>query len=138
MQIENWYLNPKNGSALAQSVYANSQNLTVHLAAGDRLFFIFEDSTYRDRIHKLLSEGAQFFAPIDLPADVLAENGTCYDWYDTALQQSEAMNGLPQHLYFGVRSATGTAEKQQDSYQQSLDLLMSFASAQNKGTTENG
>ncbi len=138
VQIENWYLNPKNNAALAQSVYANSQNLTVHLAAGDRLFFLFEDSTYRDRIYNLLSEGTQFFTPLDLPADSLAENGTCYDWYGTTLQRSDAMKGLPEHLYFGVRSATGTAEKKQEAYQQSMDLLTTFAAAQSKAAAENG
>ena len=137
IQLENWYLNPKNGTALAQSVYVNSQNLTVHLAAGDRMLFLFQDTTYRDRIYNLLSVGAEFFTPLSLPADSLAENGTCWDWYGTALQKSEEMSGLPEHLYFGVRGATGTAEKQQESFQQSLDLLMNFAAAQNKTGTEN-
>ncbi|MBP3389297.1 MAG: hypothetical protein J6K98_05405 [Clostridia bacterium] len=134
INIQNLYINPKDNAGAAQMAYTNSQNLTVHMAAGDRLFYIFEDETYKERIQPLLSEGATFFAPVQSTAEGLAEGGSCWDWNGSALQQSEVFKGAPAHLYFGVRSASGTAEKQSEMFAREMKLLCAFVEAQTQTT----
>ena len=135
VQVDNLYLNPKD-KALTQQVYANSQNLTVHMAAGDRLFYIFEKETYDDRIRQLLSDGSTFCAPIELEASGLVESGSCWDWNGSALEQTKELKGLPDHLYFGVRNASGTAEKQTEMFDREMKLLKAFVEAQTAAAQE--
>lgn len=136
IQIENWFLNPKETDALMQSVRNNMQNMTAHLAAGDRLFFIFDQNTYNDRIRSLFEEGKSFYAPVELAVDGLAENGVCWDWYGTALQQSDAMKELPAHLYFGVRATSGSTAGKTEEFAQEMRLLHAFVKGQQPAATE--
>lgn len=129
VHIENLYVNPKESKTLAQMVLTNSQSLMTHLAVGDRPFLIFEDSTYDDRIRPALTDGTDLCVPIEGDVSGLVENGTCWDWNGSALQQSGKIK-LPEHLYFGVRGAGGLGGISEKELEDNMQLLLAFIEAQ--------
>ena len=110
VMVENLYVNPEDLS-LKQLVDSNRQTLAVHLVSADRMIYLFEQNTYEAYMRPIL-EGSEagLFADVGLPSDSLVENGECWDWCGSKLQQNELFKNFPEHVYFGVRGASGTAE----------------------------
>lgn len=61
---------------------------------------------------------------LDVPSDALAENGTMWNWKnDPRVTGDVLLSTFPKELLFGVRRASGTAEKSTETQQQVLALL---------------
>jgi hypothetical protein len=146
IMIENLYINPED-ITLRPMVQSNQQSLALYFANADRMLFMFEQSSYEGYMRPIV-EGidAGLFADVDLPSDTLAENGTCWDWYGSPLQQSELFKTLteqnklcepfPEHVYFGVRGATGTAEGDDDQVALAAAFLRRVIEAQTAENTQ--
>ncbi|MBQ2780995.1 MAG: hypothetical protein IJF42_05500 [Clostridia bacterium] len=144
VMVENLYVNPDDLS-LKQMVDSNRQTLAVHLVSADRMIYLFEQNTYEAYMRPVL-EGSEagLFADVGLPSDSLVENGECWDWYGSKLQQSELFSELikelskqnqrceplPEHIYFGVRGASGTAEGKEADVEVAAAFLRRLIEAQ--------
>ena len=102
-----------------------SQKLMLHIAAGDVMFFVFDKASY-ESFEKKLEEGSQFFSPLDLDVENVNQEAGYYNWKDDPRRQEERLNQLPEELYFGTRSATGTAAKSEEEAAQCRELLIAF------------
>ena len=139
--VENLYINAED-ITLQQMVQSNQQSLAVHLVSADRMLFMFEQSSYEGYMRPIVEGStAGLFMDADLPSDTLAENGLCWDWYGSPLQQNELFKTLseqnatcdpfPEHVYFGVRGATGTASGQGEEVERCIAFLHRLITAQN-------
>ena len=120
--VENLYIGED------QMAAAMSQKLVVYLAAGDVMGYIFEPKAYESRIPALEENGGHFFDQMALEVPGMNEAGTYWNWKDDPVRQAEGLNLLPQELYFGVRTAVGTAgDKDSVSrHDACLELLQAF------------
>lgn len=87
--------------------------LTSHLMAADAMLFFLDQATYENSILPLQSEDTQFYLPLGVDAAGLSEDGRYWDWAGDSLRDDPALAALPEHLYFGVRDAIGTANAEE-------------------------
>ncbi len=113
----------------AQMGYANKQKLIAQLAAGDTMFYIFDKPSYEENIERLETGDYRFFAPIGAAVDGIVETEENYwNWKGSQLQKYEEFKDLPEEIYFGVRSVSGTSDnkKSKKLHEESLELLEAF------------
>ncbi|MBQ5841377.1 MAG: hypothetical protein IIW40_05425 [Clostridia bacterium] len=119
VEILNTYLG-KNGSNMT-----NAQVMQTHLWAGDVALFIWEPHHYEQLMTNLVGStesGAQFLQTPSVKSDGLREDGT-WDWATNACRTEGVLKDFPEHLYFGVRHATGTAKNSAEMCEQNMKLL---------------
>ena len=124
VQIDNIYIDSTN----SQYSSVNLQKLSVHLAAGDVLFYVLEPDCYTDYIKIHETEGYTFFTPLTVDNVGVSQDKLYWNWKNDTIRKDEVLSALPENLYFGVRQATGTASskdaKQLNS--ESVALLEAF------------
>ena len=133
VRIDNLYMSDSTQSGMAM---ANAQKLTVHMGAGDALFFAFEPKYYEQYVKNNEKDGFRFFTKLDVADDNLLEDGRVWHWKNgkrtEVVKQFEDLGWddldsvIPPDLYFGVRDAIGTASKNGDVRDDSLALLKAF------------
>lgn len=119
------------GKNVDQSRQSGVQQVQAHLVAGDRMFFIWEPTTYKQFMRSIMADGEEvdFLAPIGVESKGLNADGTVYNWKGDPRPIAELQERAPE-LYFGVRLPQGTAAQSQELHQQSLELLENFIADQ--------
>lgn len=115
------------GKNVDQSHNSGVQQVQAHLVAGDRMFFMWEPSTYK-QFMRTISDGTEDVAFLATPAvesKGLIEDGKVYNWKNDPRPVEELKKRTPE-LYFGVRLPQGTAASSEELHRQSLDLLEKF------------
>ena len=109
--------------------YQNSgiQQVQAHLVAGDRMFFMWEPSTYKTFLKSLQNgdEEVDIFAPIEAKSTRIIERGKVYHW-KTDPRPDESLKQRAPDLYFTVRLPQGTAESSKELHLQCKELLENF------------
>ncbi|MDD2361985.1 MAG: hypothetical protein PHH84_03365 [Oscillospiraceae bacterium] len=107
---------------------ANSTKFIAHLAAADIMLFIIDKESYDSKIANTEVDGYLFFTPIGVQVTGLEGDGRYWNWKEDAIRKDEAMQGMPENLFFGVRSVGGTSEKEDSKkiHEQSLELLRAY------------
>ena len=77
VRIDNLYMSDSTQSGMAM---ANAQKLTVHMGAGDALFFAFEPKYYEQYVKNNEKDGFRFFTKLDVADDNLLEDGRVWNW----------------------------------------------------------
>ena len=106
----------------------NNGKLSIHLATGEVMFYIYESEIYDRTIGNKGSEDYQFLTPLEVDSPGLAEDGLSWCWDGDPVQQ-ELVDTLPAELHFGVRSIAGTASVRQESadrHNEAMELLTRF------------
>lgn len=117
------------GSIGSQEYNVGTQAVQAHLMAGDVLLFVWEPKYYEqfmENISGISEEGYEFLTPLAIDQEGVMEEGKLWDWKNDPRREKEALQRLPEQLYFGVRSTIGTAEKQQELHAQCVALLEAF------------
>ncbi len=128
VQIINLYMGEKNST----EYYTNSQALQAHLISGDLMLYVWEPAYYEnfmDMISQSTDEDYRFLATLPITEGAV-DDGMVWNWKDSAYRKDEVLKSLPENLYFGVRDASGTAEKSAQMYEQGLALLTGFATGE--------
>ncbi len=115
-----------------QQVNSGFQIVQAHLMAGDVLFFAWDESAYdmfMDGLDNVLEEGVTFLTPLP-PAAGVVEDGMLYDWTDDP-RRTDALEALPERMYFGVRDTHGTAGEAEQLHQECMDLITAFIEGRN-------
>lgn len=132
-EVEVQVLNCFMGSKGSQEYLANNQALQAHMISGDVMLYIFEPKQYENftaNIANVAQGEYSFFATLPFTEQV-AEDGTVFCWKDSPRRtENKALEGLPQDLYFGVRSASGVVQNGGVTQQQAMDLLAGFATGE--------
>lgn len=106
----------------------NSSKLSIHLATGEVMFYLFEPEIYERTIGNKGSEEYEFLTTLELDSPGLAEDGLSWCWEGDPVQVQ--MEGkMPSDLHFGIRSIAGTAAVRQDStdrHNEAVELLTRF------------
>jgi hypothetical protein len=106
---------------------AYQYKLMAHLAAGDVLLYILDQTTYENEIRPMESDGDSFFAKLDFQANGIEGDGRYWNWKDDAMRSDEVFSALPENLYFGIREATGSSNNSStEDYNQCMELLKAF------------
>jgi hypothetical protein len=123
IQVENCLY----GKNVDQVRNSGVQQVQAHLVAGDRMFFMWEPSTYKQFMRSLSDgeEEVEFLASLSVESKGIIEDGKVFNWKSDPRPIEELKERLPE-LYFGVRLPQGTAKNSQELHQQSLDLLERF------------
>jgi len=123
------------GETDPQMMQAAQTKLMVSLSTADVMFFIFDEPIYNMRFGKndRNPEPIDFFAPIGLDNPDISPEFHYWNWKNFPLRNEPEMISpytgqpeLPLDLYFGVRKATGSAEKRTDMQEECLELLRNF------------
>ncbi len=111
VQIEN--LNPAFHDQMAPNIArSDTQKLIAELSTGDRMLFVFDNISYDGFIETVRSaagEDYRFFMPLSGNANGYNAEGCFWNWRQDARRERDGLETLPRDLYFGVRSAQGTA-----------------------------
>lgn len=105
------------------------QMVTAHLAAGDVVFFVWDESAYKmftGSVQNVSDAGADFLSDIPVAGEGVQEGGKIYSWEDDPRRTGELADWFPEILYFGVRAPVGTASESVTLHDQSLTLLQRF------------
>ncbi len=125
-----------NGGGTREGQLASFQNLQLHLASGDALLFVFEPQYYTWFKETMSDKDYEFFTPLPTMAGV-GEDGRHWVWTPPA-PENDAMTGLPEKLYFGVRMATGTAKGRTEEHAACMALLESVMHRQEEAQAHSG
>ncbi len=100
---------------LAMQDVGDRAELAALFSAGETMFFAFEPSCYQEQVLSIkTTDDYHFFSELSVRTDGVSEDGRYWDWKNDLLV-THAMREVPKSLYFGVRTAEGTAggEKRQ-------------------------
>ncbi len=115
-------------NAQDQIGYINRVKMMAHLSAGDVMFFIFDKATYEETVLSQQTEDYQFFQeiPVDVPG--ISEDGRYWNWKGDPIRSAEGLDQLPEDLYFGVRTISGTSDNKESRQlgEESMELLENF------------
>lgn len=127
IQVENCLY----GKNVDQSRNSGIQQVQAHLVTGDRMFFMWEPSTYKQFMKTLADDAGEveFLTPLAVESKDLIEDGKVYNWKNDPRPIEELKQRAPD-LYFGVRLPTGSAASSEELYRESLDLLERFIADQ--------
>ncbi len=126
-------LNPTYASDVAPGIgHSDAQKLISTLSTGENMLYVFDDVSLRgflDTVTHVTDEDYWFFAPLDTASASYNEELCCWDWAADARREQPAMQDLPEHMWFGVRTPDGTASRQQsvDMYHTCKALLENLA-----------
>lgn len=113
-----------------QLAAASAQQMVVHIAAADVLFFAFEPAYYEQYVTKNTTEEYQFLAKIGVEDTGIFDDGRAWNWknYTRRTQDALLSEYMPEDLYFGVRDAVGAADKKDavKMRDECLELLRAF------------
>ncbi|MBQ9414502.1 MAG: hypothetical protein IJU16_05180 [Clostridia bacterium] len=91
--------------------HSDQQKLVTYFSSGERMLYIFDQPSYDgfyESVQGVVSENYEFFAPLSVQDDDYNAERHYWDWaLDT--RKADTLQTLPEHLYFGVRAASGTA-----------------------------
>lgn len=109
---------------------SNQAKMSSYLAAGEVVLYAFSP-TYYQTMHQALrpddlSEDQEYYFFSDLQGYGNQKNGTVWDWQESVLRSDAKLELAPQHLYFGVRQAVGSARNSKEEQQQAIALLQKF------------
>lgn len=128
VQILNCYMGQKGSS----EYLANNQALQAHMISGDVMLYIFEPkqyTAYMENIQNVAEGDYSFLATLSFE-DTL-EEGTVFNWAKSPRRsEDKLLKGLPENLYFGVRTASGVVAGQADTHIQAMELLTAYATGQ--------
>lgn len=122
IQVDALYLG--NGENISQMEMANKTKLMAYLASNEPLFWAMTPQIYEDLLLQM-SDG-DLFQALELQADGISEDGRYWDWKGSELLQAEEMKGVPEDLYFGVRTVNESKEKQVEAQAEALELLRAY------------
>lgn len=107
---------------------AGASKLMSHFSTGDAMIFLFDKTTYETNVKPNTSEDFDFYAKLEVPVSGLEDDGRYWNWKDDPLRQQDILKTAPEDLYFGVREATGSAdkEKSRQMYETGLELMRAF------------
>lgn len=127
IQVENCLY----GKNVDQSRNSGIQQVQAHLVTGDRMFFMWEPSTYKQFMKTLADDAGEveFLTPLSVESKDLIEDGKVYNWKNDPRPIEELKERAPD-LYFGVRLPVGSAASSEELYRESLDLLERFIADQ--------
>lgn len=111
-----------------QTGMAYQQKFIAHLSAGDVMFYILDKDTYEQNILPQMTDGYQFFSPLETAVSGVEGDGRYWNWKDSSLRSNAAFTGMPENLYFGVRVVSGTAKNSAKLNAQCLELLRAMLS----------
>ena len=101
------------------------------------MLFIFEPkqyAAYMENIQNVAEGDYSFFAALPFEANTL-EEGTVFNWAKSPRRsEDKLLKGLPENLYFGVRTASGVVAGQTDNHTQAMDLLTAYATGEKPET----
>lgn len=113
-----------------QLAAASAQQMVVHIAAADVLFFAFEPAYYEQYVTKNTTEEYHFLAKIGVEDAGIFDDGRAWNWknYTRRTQDALLSEYMPEDLYFGVRDAVGAADKKDavKMRDECLELLRAF------------
>lgn len=126
VQVETLYI--ATGNDVNYTVTStDAQKLSAYLASGDVMFFAMDPSYYEERLRPLLSDTDDYAFFAELPAEAaLVDGEQLWNWKGSALQQNAVFQeAMPEDLWFGVRTAAGSAaaKDSQKSSRECLSLL---------------
>ncbi len=107
----------------------DQQKLTASVFSGDTMFFGFSPDYYQDRILENLADSDMaFFDELGIEGEGVSEDGRTWTWREDPLLQTDAMEGVPEDLIFGVRTVSGTAggKQSQQMHDECLELLRAY------------
>lgn len=112
--------------------FADQQKLINHIAAGEKMLFVFDRLSYEDfcvSIAEVTSEEYAFFAPLDIADGGYDAEGHYWCWSEDERRATEGLSDLPAELFFGVRTPEGTAggNKSAQLYEQGKALVEALA-----------
>ncbi len=105
------------------------QMVSAHLAAGDVLFFMWDESAYQmfmSSIENVSTAGKDFLSDIPADSEGVIEEGKIYTWENDPRYADHLAEYFPEKMYFGIRAPIGTATESAELNQQCLDLLKRF------------
>lgn len=105
------------------------QMVSAHLAAGDVLFFIWDESAYdmfMSSLKNVSTAGKDFLSDIPATGEGILEEGKIYSWEKDPRRVDALVEHFPEKMYFGVRAPIGSAAESAELNQQSMDLLKRF------------
>lgn len=108
--IENLYVGGQD-----QFSTTNQQKFIAYLAAGEPMFYAFDEGCFKNRVQAQLEtaeDGTIFFDEPTFAHEDIDPVENYWDWVNSPYMQDEEHQAMyPEHLYFGVRVAAGTANK---------------------------
>ena len=105
------------------------QMVSAHLAAGDVLFFVWDESAYdmfMSSIENVSNAGKDFLSDIPADSEWVMEEGKIYSWEQDPRREDELVEYFPEKMYFGIRAPIGSASQSAELNQQCLELLTRF------------
>ena len=108
-------LTPSYASDVAPGIgHSDAQKLISSLASGENMLYAFDEVSLRgflDTVSEVTDEDFWFFAPLDTVSASYDAELCCFDWVQDPRRDSEALKTMPEHMWFGVRTADGTASR---------------------------
>ncbi len=114
---------------------ANHTSLSTVLMTRDTYLFAFGPTYYEETLLPALKNSTTFFAPLDMDVAGISEDGTYWNWKDSALrkeadfQQTMVTIAAPEEMYFGVRDLETKNDKEAADLQAHIELLKAFIAA---------
>ena len=105
------------------------QIVSAHLAAGDILFFIWDEDAYKyftKSVENVSAAGEDFFSDIPVEVAGVLENGKAYCWEEDARREGILTDFFSEKLYFAVRAPIGSAAGSTQVHDQSMALMEKF------------
>ena len=108
-------LTPSYASDVAPGIgHSDAQKLISSLASGENMLYVFDDVSLRgflDTVSDVTDEDFWFFAPLNTTSSLYDAELCCFDWAQDPRRNSDALATMPEHMWFGVRTADGTASR---------------------------
>lgn len=130
IQVENLALSQYAGGVRNPQAEMNSQKLMAYLVSADAMFYVFDDTCYKDYLAKLKESAADgiFFDTLNVTDKGYNEEEHYWNWAEDERSTSYWGTEMPKNLYFGVRLMGGTAkgEKVQKRHDDCQKLLETY------------
>lgn len=122
VQVESLFLG--NGQNKGQMEMASQTKFAAVLASGEDLFFAMTPDIYEEM--QISMEGGSFFTNLEVQGEGVGQDGSYWNWNGRELLQAEEMKGVPEDLYFGVRTVDESKEKKVKARDKDLELLRAY------------
>jgi len=113
IEIDIVNLTPSYSTDVAPGIgHSDAQKLISSLSTGENMLYVFDDVSlqgFLDTVSEVTTDDYWFFAPLDTTSASYDEEICCFDWADDARRDQPALQTMPDHLLFGVRTPEGTA-----------------------------
>ncbi len=115
IEVSTVNLTPSYASDVAPGIgHSDAQKLISSLSTGENMLYVFDETSLRgflETVTDVTDEDYWFFAPLNTASPLYDEELCCFNWENDRRRHTDELKTMPEQLWFGVRTADGTASR---------------------------